>query len=140
MLSPTAATIRLVLHVLAATVWVGGQIVLGGIVGVVRSHPGVAESGMLKVIARAYNRVAWPAFVVLLATGIWNLVAIKVGDSTTEYQITVFLHVVLAATSGTFAAIHVIGKTKLALALGGALGLLGALGALFVGVLLRTGS
>lgn len=139
MLSPTAATIRLVLHVLAATVWVGGQIVLGGLVGAVRSHPGAAESGILKVIARAYNRVAWPAFALLFVTGIWNLMAVKIGSTTTSYQITVFLHVALAAVSGTFAAVHIIGRTKLALALGGALGLLGALGALFVGVLLRTG-
>ncbi len=140
MLSPTAATIRLVLHVLAATVWVGGQIVLGGLVGAVRNHPGSAESGILKVVARAYNRVAWPAFAVLLATGVWNLMVIKIGDATTEYQVTVFLHVTLAAVSGTFAAVHIIGRTRLALAIGGALGLLGALGALFVGVLLRTGS
>jgi putative copper export protein len=32
MLSPTAESIRLFLHVLAASVWVGGQIVLGGLV------------------------------------------------------------------------------------------------------------
>ncbi len=140
MLSPTAATIRLVLHILAATVWVGGQIVLGGLVGAIRSHPGSAESGILKVVARAYNRVAWPAFALLVATGLWNLMAVKIGSTTTGYQITVFLHVILAAVSGAFAAVHVIGRTRLALALGGALGLLGALGALFVGVLLRTGS
>ncbi len=140
MLSPTTATIRLVLHLLAATVWVGGQLVLGALVPVVRAQPGAAEDGLLKVIARAYNRVAWPAFALLVATGIWNLVAVEVGNTTTEYQVTVFLHVALAALSATFAAVHIIGRTKLALALGGALGLVGGLGALFVGVLLRSGA
>ena len=32
MLSPTIDTIRLFLHILAASVWVGGQIVLAGLV------------------------------------------------------------------------------------------------------------
>ena len=33
MLSPTATTVRLFLHVLAACVWVGGQLTLAGLVG-----------------------------------------------------------------------------------------------------------
>jgi hypothetical protein len=37
-------------------------------------------------------------------------------------------------------AIHSLGRSKLALALGGAVGLLTSLGALFVGMLLRTGA
>jgi uncharacterized membrane protein len=139
-LSPTSATIRILLHVLAATIWVGGQISLGAIVGSVRSHAGATELGITKTIARAYNRVAWPAFAVLVITGLWNLAAVDVGDSSTSYQITVFAHILATAVSGVFAGIHIVGKTKLALALGGALGLLGALAALVLGVLLRTGS
>jgi hypothetical protein len=38
-----------------------------------------------------------------------------------------------------FAVVHSMGRGKLALALGGALGLLTGLGAMFVGLLLRTG-
>jgi len=38
-----------------------------------------------------------------------------------------------------FVVIHSVGKTKLALALGGAFGLLTSLGAMFVGILLQTG-
>ena len=37
MLNPTSETWRLFLHVVAASVWVGGQIVLAGIVPVVRT-------------------------------------------------------------------------------------------------------
>jgi hypothetical protein len=46
---------------------------------------------------------------------------------------------VLVFSSGAAAAIHSVGRTKLALALGGAIGLLAGLGAMFCGYLLTTG-
>jgi putative copper export protein len=135
MLSPTADSIRLFLHVLAASVWVGGQIVLGGLVPKLRQ---VAPES-LKVAANAFARIAWPAFAVVVVTGMWNILDITVGDMTSEYQITMFVHVLLAMAAAMFVVIHSIGQTKLALALGGALGLLTSLGAMFVGILLQTG-
>ena len=135
MLSPTADSIRLFLHVLAASVWVGGQIVLGGLVPKLRQ---VAPES-LKVAANAFARIAWPAFAVVVVTGMWNILDIKVGDMSTEYQITMFVHVLLAMAAAMFVVIHSIGQTKLALALGGALGLLTSLGAMFIGILLQTG-
>jgi putative copper export protein len=135
MLSPTTDSIRLFLHVLAASVWVGGQIVLGGLVPKLRQ---VAPES-LKVAANAFARIAWPAFAVVVVTGMWNILDIKVGDMTSEYQITMFVHVLLAMAAAMFVVIHSIGQTKLALALGGALGLLTSLGAMFVGMLLQTG-
>jgi putative copper export protein len=135
MLSPTADSIRLFLHVVAASVWVGGQIVLGGLVPKLRQ---VAPES-LKVAANAFARIAWPAFAVVVVTGMWNILDIKVGDMSTEYQITMFVHVLLAMAAAMFVVIHSIGQTKLALALGGALGLLTSLGAMFVGILLQTG-
>jgi uncharacterized membrane protein len=50
-------TVRLFLHVLAATIWVGGQLTLAALVPALR---GTAE-GVTRVAARAFNRVAWPA-------------------------------------------------------------------------------
>jgi putative copper export protein len=135
MLSPTADSIRLFLHVLAASVWVGGQIVLGGLVPKLRQ---VAPES-LKVAANAFARIAWPAFAVVVVTGMWNILDIKVGDMSTEYQVSMFVHVLLAMAAAMFVVIHSVGKTKLALALGGALGLLTSLGAMFVGILLQTG-
>lgn len=135
MLSPTIDSIRLFLHVLAASVWVGGQIVLGGLVPKLRQ---VAPES-LKVAANAFARIAWPAFAVVVVTGMWNILDITVGDMSTEYQITMFVHVLLAMAAAMFVVIHSIGQTKLALALGGALGLLTSLGAMFVGMLLQTG-
>lgn len=135
MLSPTADTVRLFLHVLAASVWVGGQIVLVGLVpGLRRSHPEA-----VKVAANAYARVAWPAFAVVVLTGLWNLTRINVTDTTTAFQITLFVKITLAITSGAAAAVHQFGRSKVALAIGGAIGLLAALGALFAAYLLSTG-
>jgi len=135
-LSPTASTIRLFIHLLAATVWVGGQFVLAGLVGTVRKE----APGALGGVARAFARLAWPAFAVLVATGIWNLTEIDLSNRDTAYQVTVFVKITVAIASGVFVAIHSLGKSKLALALGGALGALCSLGALYLGILLQTGS
>jgi putative copper export protein len=132
-LSPSLATVRIFLHVLAAAVWVGGQITLAGLLGGLRAlHPDAPRT-----MARGYNRIAWPAFALLFATGIWNVAAIKVGDTSTAYQITLGLKLVMVAIAGAASAVHVVSKSKAALAIGGALGLLGSLAATFLGVLLH---
>jgi putative copper export protein len=135
MLSPTAATLRLFLHVVAAAVWVGGQFALAGVVGPLRR----AAPDATKVVANAFARLAWPAFAVLVITGIWNLVAIDVTATSNAYQATVLVKILLAVLAGVFVAIHSVGRTKLALALGGALGALCSVGALYLGILLHTG-
>lgn len=136
MLSPTAQTIRLFLHVLAASVWVGGQIVLAGLVPSLRR----AFPDATKVAARAFARVAWPAFAVVVVTGLWNLTEISVSGTSTAYQVTLFVKISLAIASGAAAAVHQLGNSRAALAIGGAIGLLAALGAMFCGYLLSTGT
>ena len=134
-MSPTAATVRLTLHVLAACIWVGGQVVLGSLVPLLRGTDGLAKRA-----ARAFNRIAWPAFAVLVLTGMWNLAEVDVTDAPTAYQVTVFVKIVVAIVAGAAAAVHVAARSRLALALGGAIGLIASLAAVFLGVLLRTGS
>lgn len=135
MLSPTLDSFRLFLHVLAASVWVGGQIVVAGIVPALRrTHP---ES--TKTVARAFGNVAWISFGVLFASGLWNLLEVDILDADWQYSATVMAHVATATLAGAAAVVHTLGKSKLALALGGALGLLFSLGSLFIGVLLRSG-
>lgn len=136
MLEPSTTTIRLFLHVLSAAIWVGGQIVLAGLVPALRRH----DPTVTKVAARAFNRLAWPAFAVLIVTGIWNLLALDIGATDWEYQVTVMIHVVLAVAAGMAAAVHSFGQSKIALAVGGAVGLVASLGALFLGLVLRTGT
>jgi putative copper export protein len=135
-LSPGLTTLRLFLHVLAASVWVGGQIALAGVVPTVRR---VAPEAT-KAVARAFARVAWPAFALAVLTGIWNLSEVDIADTGTTYQVTLFVKLVLVFASGAAAAIHSVGHSKLALALGGAIGLLAGLGAMFCGYLLTTGT
>lgn len=136
MLSPTLLTIRLFLHVLAASVWVGGQIVLVAVVPAIRtSYPAAT-----KLVARAYGRVAWPAFAVVVVTGIWHLTEIPVTTSDTAYQVTLFVKIAVAILSGAAVAVHQFGQTRLALAAGGAVGFLAALAAMYLGFLLRTGA
>lgn len=135
MLSPTAATIRLTLHVLAATIWVGGQVTLGALLPVLRTHDGLAKQA-----ARAFNRIAWPAFGVLVLTGMWSLAEVDVTQQSNVYQVTVFVKIVVAIVAGAAAAVHVAAQSKLALALGGALGALASVAAVFLGILLHTGT
>ncbi len=125
--------VRLVAHILAATVWVGGQLTLGALVPTLRA----IDPGAPKVVARRFNRVAWPAFGILLATGIWNLLEVKVGDRSSEYQVTLFVKLLAVAASGIGALLHSIATTRVGLAVWGAVGLLGALLAVLFGVQLR---
>ena len=138
MLPVHAETIRLFLHIVAATVWVGGQVVLAGLVPVARRVGGVDAT---RAIARRFQFIAWPAFALLLATGVWNLFAVDVADQSGAYLTTLLVKLLLVAVSGLGAAGHIV-FTRRRPAGGGmlaALGLLAALGATFTGVLLATG-
>jgi putative copper export protein len=129
-LSVSWTTIRLFLHVLAATVWVGGQLTLLGLVPTLRALSPEAP----RAAARRFNAIAWSAFAVLVVTGIWTLLAIDVGDQTTAWHASLGLKLVLVAASGIAAAFHAGARSKVVLAVGGAVGLLAALGAVFVGL------
>ena len=132
MLAPALDTVRLTLHVLAATVWVGGQIVMMGLVGPARGLGADAP----KVLAQAFARLAWPAFVVLIATGIWNITAAGPGSHSSSYRTTLIVKLVVVAVSGVTAALHIRARTARSRAVFGALTGLSALAALFLGVLL----
>ncbi len=136
MLSPTLDTFRLFLHVIAAAIWVGGQFALAGVVPALRK----AAPQATKPVAQAFARLAWPAFGVLVLTGMWNIMAIDITDTSSAYQGTVLLHIALASGAGVFVAIHQFGASVAAKAVGGSLGALLSIGALFVGLLLRTGT
>jgi putative copper export protein len=122
-------TLRLFLHVTAATVWVGGQLVLAALVPALRPSTGAPRAA-----ARAFGRVAWPAFGVLVATGVWNVLA--EGDRGAAYRTTLVVKVAVVAASGLTALLHARARSRTGLAVFGALTGLTALAALFVGVLL----
>lgn len=130
MLDVSWTTIRLFLHVVAAAVWVGGQLVLLGLLPTLRSLGPDAP----RLAARRFNLIAWSAFGVLVVTGIWNLLAVNVGDMTTEWHASLGLKLLLVAATGIAAAFHAGARSRAVLAAGGAVGLLAGLGAVFVGL------
>ena len=116
-----------------ATVWVGGQLTLAGLVPVLRPYGPEAT----RAAARQFNVIAWTAFLVLVVTGVWNLFAVHVGDADSDYLVTLWLKLLAVAVTGVGALVHIVGRSKSALAIGGALSALGAVAALFLGVLLH---
>jgi putative copper export protein len=123
-------TLRLFLHVLGATVWVGGQITLAALVPALRA----AGKDVPKAAANAFNRVAWPAFGLLVLTGVWNVAA--EGDQGASYQRTLMLKYGLVVASGVTAFVHARATSRTAMAVFGALTGLTALATLFVGIML----
>ena len=131
MLAVSWDTIRLFLHVLAATVWVGGQLTLAALVPVLRR----LGAEIPRAAARTFNRVAWPAFAVLIITGIWNVIAVR-SKITGSYETTLVVKLAVVAVSGVTAALHARARSTAELAVFGALTGISALAALFLGVLL----
>ena len=115
-------SIRVFLHLLGVAGWVGGQIVMVGLLPLLRSlGPDVP-----RIAAVRFARVAWPCFGLAVVTGIWSLSAVEIGDYDTEY-----FTALLVGLSGVAATVH---ATTRSVALRGsteALGGLAALGAFF---------
>jgi putative copper export protein len=130
-LTISAETIRLFLHVLAATVWVGGQLTLAALVPALRR----AGAEVPKAAANAFARVAWPAFAVLIATGVWN-VAAEHEHVHGRYRTTLVVKLVVVLLSGVTAFLHARARSRAGLAIFGALTAVTALAALLLGVLL----
>jgi hypothetical protein len=104
----TSDAVRLFLHVLAATIWVGGQIVLAGLVPVLR------ESGRETVgaAARRFQLLAWPAWVVLFLTGLWNLDAAGFSHQPDAWQATAMAKIGAWAAAGAFTAAHTVAGAR----------------------------
>jgi putative copper export protein len=132
MISPTLDSIRIFLHLMAVAVWVGGQIVLAGIVPRLRAE----KSPSLTSVAQGFARVAWPAMVVIVFTGAWGLGTIEVADKSTAYMATFGLKMLMVAAAVIATLIHSMGQSKAAKAIGGAVGLLASLAAAYGGILL----
>jgi putative copper export protein len=132
MLAVSWDTIRLFLHILATTVWVGGQITLAALVPVLRR----LGTEIPRAAARRFNQVAWPAFAVLVITGVWNIIAVR-SQIHGSYQTTLVIKLIVVAISGVSAALHARARSPAGLAAFGALTGISALAALFLGILLN---
>ena len=132
MLAPALDTVRLTLHVLAAAVWVGGQIVMMGLVGPARQLGGDAP----KALARAFARLAWPAYLVLVVTGIWNVTTFTWADQSSAWKAVLMAKIVVVLLAGLGAFLHQRATTKAQLALWGSVAGTASIGALAMGILL----
>lgn len=131
-----ATTIRLFLHLLAVSVWVGGQIVLVGLLPVLRR---IGDDAPARV-ARQFNRVAWPAFGLAVVTGIWNLSEVGLGDRSTGYQVAILVKLALVALSGVAAWLHAVAERRVNVAIWGAVTGMASIAAMLFGAILVTSS
>ena len=136
MLEANLDTIRLFLHIMGATVWVGGQLGLAGLVGTVRSIDPEAP----KLVARQFNKIAWAGYVVLLFTGIWNVLVVDMKNAETSYHITLGVKLLVVVLAGVSAAIHSTTKNRKLIGIFGGVGALASIAAVFFGVMLGAGS
>ena len=132
MLTPAVDTVRLFLHVLAAAVWVGGQVTLAGLVPSARALGPAAP----KALANAFARLSWPAFAVLVATGVWNIAAMHPHHRGTAWQAVLGVKVAVVVLSGVSALLHSRATSRAGLAVWGSVTGVTAVAALLLGVLL----
>ena len=130
-LAPALDGIRVSIHVLAAAVWVGGQLTLAGLVPTAR---GLGD-GAARALAQAFARIQWPAFAVLVITGIWNVSATHAGQPR-AWQVVLGVKIAVVLVAGVAAWLHSRAGTKAGLAAWGAITALASVAALALGVFL----
>lgn len=102
MLDITTDQIRQFLHILAATVWIGGQITLGAVVPLLRP----AGPDVVQATARRFRMIAWPAYGILLLTGAWNLIDADLDAMSDMWISTLSVKLWLVIISGATAYAH----------------------------------
>ncbi|MDA8080874.1 MAG: hypothetical protein M0Z96_04585 [Actinomycetota bacterium] len=132
MLASAIDGIRLSLHVLAATIWVGGQITLAGLVPSLRK----VSPEVTKAAANAFSKLSWPAYAVLVLTGFWNLGAVNMSAQSTAWKVVLGIKIAVVVISGISAYVHTKTKSTVGIAVWGSISGLSAVAALVIGVFL----
>jgi putative copper export protein len=130
-LAPALDGIRVSIHVLAASVWVGGQFTLAGLVPTAR---GLGE-GAPRTLAQAFARIQWPAYAVLVVTGLWNVSVTHAGQPS-AWQAVLGVKIAVVALAGLAAWLHSRAGSKKGLAIWGAVTAVASVAALALGVFL----
>lgn len=94
--------IRITVHLLAMAVWIGGQIIMMALLPVLRS----AGDGVPAQAAAAFGRVAWPAFGLAVASGIWNILTVEMASVSTGYNIVLGIKLLLVVLAGAATFMH----------------------------------
>lgn len=130
-LSPAIDGVRLSIHVLAAAIWVGGQFTLAGLIPTARRVGNDAP----KALANAFARLMWPAYAVLLITGVWNISATQKGQPN-SWKVVLVVKVFVVLISGAAALIHSRSTSRKGLAIWGSISGMSAATAMILGVFL----
>jgi len=131
-LTPGVDTLRLFLHVTAAAVWVGGQFVMLGLLPTARQ----LGDGAAQKLARAFARLSWPAFALLVITGAWNMMALQSSTKSTGWNVVFSVKMVMVILAGLGAWLHGRAKSKGGTAAWGSIAGTASLLALLGGVML----
>jgi putative copper export protein len=131
-LSTTVDGIRLALHVLAASIWVGGQFTMAGMLPAARR----AGADVPQKLTRALAVLLWPAFAVLLITGFWNISTITLSGQSTAWKTVLIIKLVVVVIAGVGVYLYQRSTTKRSLAVWASVGGLASVAALVMGVFL----
>jgi putative copper export protein len=131
-LASTSTVIRVSLHVLAACVWIGGQIVVAGLLPTVRS---LGDDAPRKV-AQAFGRLSWPAFWLLILTGFWNYAAVHGTTMSSSWNTAFGIKMVAVVVAGVGTFLHTRAATARAKGMYAGIGMLATLAAMVLGVAL----
>lgn len=123
--------VRLSLHVLGACVWVGGQLVLAGLVltlrGISHDAPGT--------VAKVFAKFTWPAYGLLVATGVWNVAALG-SSASSDWNMVFGIKMVCVIVAGLGAFLHTKAASAKAKGVFAGVGMIGTLAAMVLGVAL----
>lgn len=128
----TSDDVRTILHLLGVIIWLGGQILMLGLLPVLRK----AGGDVPKQAAAAFGRIAWPAFLLIMVTGMWNVFAVDMTEASTGYSMAFGIKFLLVIVTGVAAFLHQRTSTPSVKGMTGGLGFLAALGALVLGALM----
>jgi len=131
-LAPGLDGFRLIIHLLAATIWVGGQFTVAGLLPTIR---GLGDDAPKKV-ARAFGRLLWPAYAVLIVTGFWNISAVDAKHASSSWNMVLGIKIGVVVLAGVAVFLHQRSTSKVGLAVWGAIGALASVIALCLGVFL----
>jgi putative copper resistance protein D len=101
------------LHLICASIWVGGSIFLGVVLSpMLKSVAKTVEErlAIMIKIGRQFNKIAMPSFGILMITGIYNSRTFFGEPSTllgTKYGIILLIKIILVAATLTIYAIHI---------------------------------
>ncbi|HEV3213775.1 MAG TPA: hypothetical protein VGZ03_10310, partial [Acidimicrobiales bacterium] len=87
-------------------------------------------------VARAFARLSWPAFGVLVLTGIWNVTAVHASHATTAWRTVLTVKIAVVVVAGLAAWLHQRATSRTGLAAWGSIAGTASIVAVVLGVLL----